>query len=99
MKNNDNDQFKITKTEIAAFLIIGAGLYLLTHSFLLAIGVMIVLIVAVNVLAYVINRRREKKAEEERELGIDGIDAEFDDEPNAIARFMGLKKKSRRHKH
>lgn len=98
MKNDNIDQFKISKTEIAAFIIIGAGLYLMTHSFLLAIGVMIVLIVVVNALAYVINRRREKKAEEEREAGIDGIEVDFDNEPNSIARFMGLKKKSGRHR-
>lgn len=97
MSNDDNtDRFKISKTEIAAFIIIGAGLYMLTHSFVMAIGVMVVLIVAVNVLAHVINSRRQRRAERERQEGTDKVSADFDDEPNAIARFMGLKR-GRRH--
>lgn len=60
----DMEQLKISKVQIAAFLIIGAGLYFLTSSFFIALGVMVALIVVVNTAALYIIRRRKKKEDE-----------------------------------
>lgn len=60
----DTEQLKISKAQIAAFLVIGAGLYFLTKSFFIALGVMVALIVIVNTAAHYITNR--KKREEER---------------------------------
>lgn len=54
----DAEQFKLKKSRIAAFFIIGAGLYYLTSSFFMSLGIMILLIVGVHLLASWICKRR-----------------------------------------
>lgn len=61
----DMDQFKISKVQIAAFLAIGAGLYLLTSSLLMSLGIMVVLIVAVNTIAHFVCLWKDKRDSEE----------------------------------
>lgn len=56
----DVEQFKISKKQIAAFLVICAGLYLITSSFLISLGVMVLLIIAVNAMALVVYKRRRR---------------------------------------
>lgn len=59
----DMEQLKISKVQIAAFLIIGAGLYFLTSSFFIALGIMVALIVIVNLAAHYIMRRKKRREE------------------------------------
>ena len=46
----DND-FRLRKSQIAAFMVIGAGLYYLTGSFFMSLGIMLLLILGVHSLA------------------------------------------------
>lgn len=87
----DIEEVAISKTQIVAFLVIGAGLYFLTSSFLISIGVMIVLIVVVNALAYFINKRRREKAAQE-----DPNESGTFKEPSVIGRMMGMRQGRRR---
>ena len=54
----DVDQFKISWKQIAAFLVICGGLYLITSSFLISLGIMVLLIIVVNALALMVHKRR-----------------------------------------
>lgn len=63
----DIEQFKISKKQIAAFLVICAGLYFITSSFLMSLGVMVLLIIAVNILALVVYKRRRRATDDGEE--------------------------------
>ena len=64
----DND-FRLRKSQIAAFMVIGAGLYYLTGSFFMSLGIMLLLILGVHALALWIVKRREQKENETEEKG------------------------------
>lgn len=60
----DADDFKIRKSQIVAFMVIGAGLYYLTGSFFMSLGIMLLLILGVNLLAsWIVGRRAQKEDE------------------------------------
>ena len=60
----DADDFKIRKSQIVAFMVIGAGLYYLTGSFFMSLGIMLLLILGVNLLAsWIVGRRTQKEDE------------------------------------
>ncbi|MBR1462926.1 MAG: transporter [Prevotella sp.] len=60
----DADDFKIRKSQIVAFMVIGAGLYYLTGSFFMSLGIMLLLILGVNLLAsWIVDRRAQKEDE------------------------------------
>ncbi|MBR1401160.1 MAG: transporter [Prevotella sp.] len=62
--NMDADDFKIRKSQIVAFMVIGAGLYYLTGSFFMSLGIMLLLILGVNLLAsWIVDRRAQKEDE------------------------------------
>ncbi len=61
----DANDFKLRKSQIAAFMVIGAGLYYLTGSFLMSLGIMFLLILGVNLLATWIVSKREQEEEGE----------------------------------
>jgi len=59
----DESQFKLSKLRIVSFFIICGGLYYLTSSFLMSLGIMILLIIANYLLAAWIGKKMGKEEE------------------------------------